>query len=114
MTSSLKALGEFRQDRPARGCDDDMFGQPPAELFGDFEAMGLGALGVIGPQIDVDKGPAVFVADFAAESIDVIVVAFDGDGFWSVNGGADDLSLFQAVGDKNIAVQPSSRRMGGD
>ena len=82
-----------------------MLGQLPAELFRDLEAMSLGAFGVIGPQIDVDKSPAVFVADFAAEPIDVIVVAFDGDGFRSVNGRTDDFPLFQAVGDKNITVR---------
>ena len=45
--------------------------------------------------------------------LDVIIVSFDGDGSWTINAGADDLSLFQVFGDENIAIQPS-RGGGGD
>src|SRR5262249_19898693 len=76
-----------------------------------LEAMGLGTFGIIGPQINVDEGPAVFVTDLTTDSIDVIIVAFDRDGFWPVNGGTNDLSLFQAVGNKDVALQSGSRCM---
>src|SRR5437867_7038039 len=75
-----------------------MLRQLPAELLGDFEPMGLGALGVIGAQVDVDEGPAIFIADFSAQPIDVIIVAFDGYRFWTINGRADDFALLESVG----------------
>jgi len=90
----FETLRELGQDRPTGGCNDDVSGQLPTELLRHLEAMGLGAFGVVGPQIDVDKGPAVFVADLTAESIDVVVVSFDRDGLGSINGGADNLPLF--------------------
>ncbi len=91
-----------------------MLGQLPAELLGDFEAMRLGALGIVRTQIDVDESPAVFVADLAAQAIDIVVVAFDGDGLGTVNGRADDFSLLEAVGDEHITIQARLGGVGGN
>ena len=88
-----------------------MSGKLPTERLCHLEVMGLGTFGIIGPQINVDEGPAVFVTDLTTESIDVIIVAFDRDGFWPVNGGTNDLSLFQAVGNKDVTLQSGSRCM---
>ena len=89
-----------------------MLRQLPAELLGDFEPMGLGALGVIGAQVDVDEGPAIFIADFSAQPIDVIIVAFDGYRFWTINGRADDFALLKAVRNEYVAAEPGFRRVG--
>src|SRR5262249_10392861 len=93
---------------------DNVLGKLPTELLCHLEAMGLGTFRIIGPQINVDEGPAVFVTDLTAESIDVIIVAFDRNGFWPVNGGTNDLSLFQAVGNKDVALQSGYRSVGCD
>jgi hypothetical protein len=59
--------------------DDDVFGQPPAKLLGDFVTVGLGAFGVIRAQVDVDESPLEAVGDLGAEAVDMIVVAVDAD-----------------------------------
>ena len=75
----LVGLGDLRQDRAAGGGDDGVLRQPPAELLGDLEAVGLGAFGVVRTQVDVDDRPAVLVGDLGAQPVDVVVVAADGD-----------------------------------
>jgi hypothetical protein len=84
--------------------------QAPAQLLGNFEAVGLGAFRVIGPQIDVDDGPAVFVGDLCAEAIDVIVVAAYAHHRGAEDQRAEDLPLLQIVGDHHIAAKA---RLGG-
>ena len=61
---------------PATGRDH-VLRQPPAELLDDLEAERLGALGVVGAQVDVGEAPAVLVGDLRAEAVDVVVVAAD-------------------------------------
>src|SRR5262249_60872438 len=53
-----------------------MLWKPPAQLFHDLEAVGLGAFGVVRSQIDVHESPAVLVADFAAEAVISILIFF--------------------------------------
>ena len=77
--SSLVRLVDLGQDRAAGGRDDRVLRQPPAELLGDLEAVGLGAFGVVRPQVHVDDRPAVLVGDLGAEAVDVVVVAADAD-----------------------------------
>src|SRR5438034_9900021 len=79
----------------------------PTKLFGHFKSVGFCTFGIVRPQIDVHKSPTVLVADFATETIHIIVIAFDRDGPRPVNGRADDFSLFQTVGNKHIAIYPS-------
>src|ERR1700751_4444648 len=101
----MKTLGEFWEDRAARRGHDNMLRQLPAQLLRHLEAVGLGTLGVIGAQIDVHESPTVFVADFAAEAVTVIIVSLARPRARALNPRADDFSLFQSIGDKNVAIQ---------
>jgi hypothetical protein len=76
--------------------------------------MRLRALGVIGAQVDVDERPAVLVADLAAETIDVVIVAADRDRPRAVDSGADDLPLLDVIGNEDEAAQAGARRMRRD
>src|SRR5208282_3670136 len=50
--------------------------QPPAELLGDLEAEGLGAFGVVGPDVHVDERPVLVLAGkFGREPVHVVVGA---------------------------------------
>ena len=59
LPSSLEPLVDLGQLRARRHRDHDLPGQPPAELLGDLVAQGLGALGVVGPDVDVDERPVL-------------------------------------------------------
>jgi hypothetical protein len=67
-------------------------------LLGDFEAVGLGAFGVIRPQVHVDDRPAVFVGDLGAEAVDIVVVAADAHHVSGRRSGAEHFALLQIVG----------------
>ena len=58
----LEALEDARQQRAAGDRRDDVLREPPAELLGDLEAVRLGALGVVGAQVDVGEPPAYLSA----------------------------------------------------
>ena len=90
-----------------------MLRQAPAELFGDFEAIGLGAFGVIGPQVHVHDRPAVLVGDLGAKAIDVVVIAADADHVRAEDQRAEDFPLLEIVRDHDIAADARLRRMGG-
>ena len=81
----LKRLGHFGQDRAACGRHDNMLGQTPAELLGNFKAIGFGAFGVIRPDVDVHERPAVLVGNLAAQPVDIVVVAVDGNRPWAID-----------------------------
>ena len=52
-----EALGDLRELAARGDRHDDLVGQAPAELLGDLEGEGLGALGVVGPDVHVGEGP---------------------------------------------------------
>ena len=86
-------LGEHRA---AGDRHDDAIGQPPAELLGDLEGQRLRAFRVVRPHVDVDERPAVVdVGDLAAQPIDVVVVAVDGNDGRLVGRGRDDLGRLE-------------------
>src|SRR5580704_6084213 len=110
----LKRLGDFRQNRSARGRHYNVIWQAPAKLLRHFEAEGLRALGVERPQVDIDEGPAVLVRDFAAQAVHVVVVAANRDNARAVNRRADDFSRLHAFGHEDVALQPRARRVRRD
>ena len=77
-TSSRKPRPSFVYSEPeASGRHDDV-GRAPAELLRDLEGDGLGALGVVGPQVDVQEGPALqLVGELQAEPVDLVVGSLD-------------------------------------
>src|SRR5712692_8468917 len=91
-----------------------MVGQPPSELLRHLEAERLRTLGVIWTQVDIDECPSVLVGDFAAEAIDVVVIAANRDDLRSVDRRADDFAGLDALGHEDDATQSRTRRMGRD
>ena len=87
-------------------------GKCPAELLGNFEAVGLRALRVIAAQVDVREAPAVLLGNLRAQPIHIVVVAFDGDDLRVVDAGAEHLAGFEIVRDEDVALQPEACRMG--
>src|SRR3972149_162203 len=55
----LEGLVYLGYERAAGHGHDDVVREPPAELLRYLVAEGLGALGVVRPDVDVDEGPAV-------------------------------------------------------
>ena len=85
--------------------------QPPAELLGDLVADGLGALGVEGPEGDVDEAPVlVLERDLAAEPVDVVVVALDRDQRAAVDRGVDGLAVLEVVRDEYDGADAGASR----
>ena len=70
---------DARQQRAAGHRRHDVPRKLPPELFGDFEAVGLRAFGVIAAQIDVRESPAVLLRNLRAQPVHIVVVALDGD-----------------------------------
>ncbi len=91
----VEGFANFGDERAAGHGHDDVVGQAPAELLGDFEADGLGAFRVVGAQIDVDEAPVVAVGNLRAEAIDVVVVAIDADQRGAVDLGVEDLGRLE-------------------
>ena len=89
--------------------------QPPAELLGDLEAEGLGALRVVGPDVDVDERPVLLLrGDLPGQPVDVVVVAVDGDQGAAVRRGGEDLLLLEVAGDQHHRADAGAGRGGGD
>src|SRR6478672_4072563 len=98
----LEGLVHLGQLGAGRDRDDDLVGQPPAELLGDLVAQGLGALGVVGADVDVDERPAVLLAgDLRGEPVDVVVVAVHGDQRVGVDRGVHLLGLLEVARDED-------------
>ena len=83
---------DARQQRAAGHRRDDVLREFPAELLGDFEAVGLRAFRVVAAQVDVRKPPAVFFRNLRAQPVHIVVVAFDGDDLRVVDAGAENLA----------------------
>ena len=98
----LEGLVDLGQLRPRRDRDDDLVGQPPAELLGDLVAEGLGALGVERAHVDVDERPALLLAgDLGGEPVDVVVGAVHRDQVLGVDGGVDLLGPLEVARDED-------------
>src|SRR6185437_464885 len=71
-------LGHLGELAAGPDGDDDVVGGLPAELLVGFERQGLGALGVVGADVDVDERPCRALAgELGAQPVDVVVVAVD-------------------------------------
>ena len=112
-TSSRKALRIFADKRTAGHGDDDVVGEAPAELLGDLVADGLGAFGVVGPEVDVDEAPLVLVGDEGAEAVDVVVVTVDADQAGAVDESVEDLGGLEVGGDEDAGLEAEPGSLGG-
>ena len=102
LAERLVHLGEQR----ARGHrDDDLLGQPPAELLGDLVAERLAALGVVRPDVDVHERPVLVLGDLAAQPVDVVVGALHRDERLVVHRRLHDLALLEVVRDEDDRTQ---------
>ena len=111
----LERLVDLGQLGPGRHRDDDLVGQPPAELLGDLEAQRLGALGVERPHVDVDERPALLLArDLGGEPVDVVVGAVHRDQGVGVDGGVDLLGLLEVGRDEDHRLDARAGAGGGD
>src|SRR5262249_15150952 len=110
----FEGLRDLGQDCAAGSRDHDVIRQFPSQLFRDFEAKGLRALGVVRSQVDIDERPSILVRDFAAEAIHVVVVATNNDHLRAIDGRADNFSGLHPLRHENEAFEPGARRMGSD
>ena len=111
----LEGLVDLGQLRAGRDRDDDLVGQPPAELLGDLVAERLGALGVVGAHVDVDERPALLLAgDLRGEPVDVVVVAVDRDQRVGVDGRVDLLGLLEVARDEDDRLDAGAGAGRGD
>src|SRR5439155_26246980 len=92
---------------------DDVLGRAPAELLGDLEAHRLGALGVVGPQVDVHEAPAILEGDLRTQAVHLVVGAADADDLRPVDAGAQDLRALQVAGHEDVRLQPGGGGVGG-
>ena len=105
---------DFRQERSARHGDDDVIWRFPTQLFHRLVEKGLGSFGIIRTDVDVDEGPFIFGADFAAESIDFVVSAADADEIRSKDESPENFSGFQITGNENVTFQTGGGGIGSD
>ncbi len=111
----VKPLRHLRELASRRDRHDDLVGRAPTQLLDDFEGQGLGTFGVVGPQIDVGKGPVgMFGHQLDAESVHVVVVALDPEHRAAEDGGHRDLRLLQVRGDDHHAGPTNEGRVRGD
>ena len=114
VTKFLECLVDLVDERASGHGHDDVVGEAPAELLGDFVADGLGALGVVGPQVDVDEAPVVALRNLRAEAVDLVIVAGDANQARAEYLGAEDLGGFEVGGNENPGVETKARRLRGD
>ena len=85
-------------------------GCSPAELLRDLEGDGLGALGVEGPQVDVQEGPALeLVGELQAEPVDLVIGALDAHERRAQRAGLRHLGRFQVGRHEDDGTQPPGR-----
>ena len=109
-------------DRPAvadelaaRGDrDHDLVREPPAQLLGGLEGQRLRPLRVERPDVDVAEGPGVLLHELAAEPVDVVVAAPDGDDVGLEDAGRQELAVLRVVGDEHEALEPGPGGVGGN
>src|ERR1700688_253205 len=82
-----KGFGYFGDERAARHGDHDVIRQTPAELFGNFVTVRLGAFGIVGTKIYVHEAPIEAVGDLSAEPIHMVVISVDAHDASAVNRG---------------------------
>ena len=109
----LHGLPDLRDQRPPRARHHDVVGRPPAELLDDLVAVGLGALGVVRTEVDVDERPAVLVGDLGAEAVDLVVGALDLDEGRIVDERRHHLARLEIGGDEDVRLEAGLGRVRG-
>ena len=110
----MEALPDLGQERAGRHRNDHLVRRAPAELLDGLERQRLRAFRIVGANIDIHKGPAMFAGDLAAEAIDVVVIAFDLDHVRLIDQIPEDFRGFQIAGNEYVGAHPGGSRMGGD
>ena len=86
-----------------------MLRQLPAELFGDLKAVSFRAFGVIWPKVHIHDRPTVFVGDFGAQAIHVVIRPANPHHGRPEDQRAEDFALLQVVRDHHEASQSRLR-----
>ena len=107
--SSVNPLRMRGQQRAAGDRRDDVAREAPAELFCNLEAVGLGAFGVVGAQVDVGESPLIPIRDLRAQPVHVVVVATHGDDARLVDRAPVTLPGSRLSGMKTEQARPSLR-----
>ena len=110
----LEAARDLREQRAGGDRADDPVGQLEAELLGDLERERLGALGVVGPHVDVHERPVVLAGDLGAQPVDVVVVAAHSDEVGAVDAGREHLLLLEVGRDEHVGLEAGRGRVRGD
>ena len=103
----LQSLVDLGEHGAGGGRGDCVPGSAPSQLLRDLEAEGLAAIRVEGTDVDVHECPRVLVGELAAEAIDVVIAAVDGDHGGVVDGRPQHLSLFQVGRDEDVCLMPA-------
>ena len=90
-----------------------MVRRAPAQLLADLVAQRLAAFRVKRPDVNVDERPRILVPQFAAQAVDIVVAAVDGDQRRRVDCRADDLALLQVCGDEDAGLHSGAGGVGG-
>ena len=110
----VECLLDLDDQRTAGHRADDVVGQAPSELLGDFEADGLRSFSIVRTQVDVDEAPAMLVGDLRAETVDLIVVAGDAHDLRAEHVGPENLCGLEIGGDEDPGLQSFARGVCGD
>lgn len=110
----LDALVDLRDHRARGHRHDRMVRRFPAKLFSNLVAQRLGAFGVVRAHVHVDEGPAMRVCELAAEPLNIVIVAVDGDHGRPVHSCPQDLAALQVTRDEHQGPHPGLCAMRGD
>src|ERR1035437_7733934 len=111
----VEAFGHFGQLTARADGHHHVVGRLPSQLLSYFEGQGLGPLGVIGTDIDIDEGPRRPLAgQLGTQPVDVVIVALDGDDAAAVDGCHGDLGRLEIRGGEHHRIHAGPRRVGGD
>jgi DNA internalization-related competence protein ComEC/Rec2/DNA polymerase III delta subunit len=111
LLESLVDLGELRTGRHGY---DDLPRQAPPELLGHLVAQGLGPLGVVRTDVDVDERPLLVLGgEFGGQPVHVVVVTLDGEQGTAVDGGGEDFGLLQRRRHEDDGVPACASGRGG-
>src|SRR6185312_7658458 len=91
-----------------------MIGRAPAKLLDRLVGERLAALAIVGPHIDVDERPGILVAQFGAETVDLIVVAVYRDQRRPVDRRTEDFARLKIGRDKDERFESGAGRVRRD
>ncbi len=86
-----------------------MLGKSPAKLLDDLEPVGLRALRVVRPQVDVHEPPAEPIRHLRAQPVHIVVVAGNRENGRTEDRRPEHLPRLEVVGDEHATLQPETR-----